>query len=113
MKGSQLVDVCLMWCGRDVPVVKSWLGLVLKFLGATFTTLDIVSCGGVSVDVLEVLEKFYARRVGYHYPYTIHILQIEKLLRKPSYCVMGRIGVPALAQSLLLPIVDPFVFKGI
>ena len=102
--GSQLVDVCIMRCGKDMPLVKDQLGMVSKLLGATFEEPDIVSCGCVGVDVSKTLEKMLSSKVGLHYPFSIHALQIEKPLRKPSYSAMGRIDLLAVQKLLLLPL---------
>ena len=43
--GSQLVDVCIIRCRRDLPLFKNQLGMVSKLLGAVSEELVIVSSG--------------------------------------------------------------------
>ena len=57
---SHLADVCLIRCGRDVIVVKNQLELVAKFLRTVSEKADIVSFGGVSVEVSQSLDKMTA-----------------------------------------------------
>ena len=64
-EGSQLEDVCIMRCGKDMPMIKSQLGMISILLGAVSEKPEIVSCGGVGgVDVLKTLDKMLSSKVG-------------------------------------------------
>ena len=95
---TRLLDVTLMRCGRDVPFVKSQLLIRAKFLSDVLEKPDIVCCGGVTVEIFKFLYKMPSSKNGLHYPYT---LLLEKLLRKPSSNVMGRIELFAVLHNLL------------
>ena len=82
-------------------MINSQVGKLAILLGAVSEKRDIMSCGGVGVDMLKTLDKMPSSEVGLQYPFSIHELQVEKLLRKRSYSVMGRIDMFALFKSLL------------
>ena len=52
-EGGRLVDLEMMQGDRDAPVVKSQL-LIAQFLGVVTRSPEIVSCGGVGVDVSQL-----------------------------------------------------------
>ena len=110
-EGSQIVDVCIMRYARDMSLIKSQLGMTSNLLGTVSEKLGILCCGGVAVDVLKTLDELPSSKDGLQYLFSIHQLQIEKLLIKPSYSVMGRIDKIALLKSLSPLIVDCVDFK--
>ena len=57
-----------------------------------------MSCWDIGVDKLKSLDKMPSCKAGLHYPSRIQELQVEKLFRKPRYCVMGRIDMFALLK---------------
>ena len=84
----------------------------IEFVGASSEKPNIVSCGGVIVDVPKTSDtKVFQQTWFLHYPFSIHELQIEKLLRKQSYSVMGRIDMLTLLESLLAFKCGLFGFK--
>ena len=95
---SQSVDVCIMKFGSGMPLIRSQLVMVAKLLGAVSEKPDIVSCGVVGVDMLKTLDKMPSSKIGLQYPLSVHDVQVEKLLRKPSYSVMGRNDMFALLR---------------
>ena len=112
-EGSQLVDVYIMRCGRYMPLINSQLGMILNLLGVVSEKPNIVSCGDSGVDVLKTLDKMPSSKVCLQYLFSIHELQDEKLLRKPSFSLPGRIDMFAMLNlSLPLP-VDCLDFKCI
>ena len=72
--GTRLLDVCLMRCGRDVHVVKSQLLMLAKFWLLFHKKPDVVCFGGVTVDVLETLDKMPSSKIGLDYLCTTHNL---------------------------------------
>ena len=95
-----------MRCGKDMPLIKSQLGLMSKLLVAGSQKPEIVSCGGVGVVVLKTLDKMLSSKFGLHHPFSIYALHVEKLLKKPSYSVMGQVDMLALLKLLLPKHVD-------
>ena len=76
-KKTREMTIChIMRCVRAMPLVKSQLGMVYNLLGAVSEKLDIVSQGGVGVDLLKMLDKFPSTKVGLLYPFSIQGLQI-------------------------------------
>ena len=56
---------------------------------------------GVGVLVIKTLDTCPNSEIIVHYPFKVKSLHEAKLLRKPSYSVMGRIVMSALLKSLL------------
>ena len=83
----------------------------IKSAGAVSENPDIVTCRGVGVDVLKTLDKMPSSKFGLQYTLGNHKLQVEKLLRKPSYSVLSRIELLALLKSLLPLIVECLYLK--
>ena len=42
--------------------------MIAVFLAALSRTLESISCGGVGVDVIKILDKCFSRKVGLHNP---------------------------------------------
>ena len=64
------------------------------------------------MDAVKMMDKRPSSKIGLHYPFSVYELQVENLLRKPSYRVMGRIDLFALLNSLLPGFVDSLDFKS-
>ena len=71
-KGSQFVKMCVMRCGRGMPLAKSHLGTIANLLGTVFEKPGFVSCECVGVDVLKPLEKMPSSKVCLQYHFSIH-----------------------------------------
>ena len=110
-EGSQLVDVCIMRCGRDMPLIKSQLGMISNVLEAVPEKPDMVTCGGDGVVVLKTSDRLPSGNVGLQYPFRIHELQVVELLRKPSNSVAGRLDMFAVLKSWLPRIIDCLEFQ--
>ena len=100
-----------MRCGREMAVLKSQLSMISKCWEAVSEKLSILSYWDFNAEVLETLDKMPSRRNGLHDGYTIHELQLEKLVRKPNQSEMHRIYIFALLISLTLRNVDHPVCK--
>ena len=75
--------------------------MVANLLGAVSKEPEVVCGGGSNVDVLRTVDKKPFRRIGLQYPHLLLALRLEKLLRKPSYSVIGRINMFALLATFL------------
>ena len=109
--GSRLVFVCRMRCGRDARIIRNPVMLNARFLGGQSEKHEVMCYGGVIVIFLKTLNRMASGKIGLHYTFTIHTLQLEKKLMKPSYDVMGQIDVFALLRSLLHHFTDCMDFK--
>ena len=83
------MDLDLLRNDRDAPVVKSQLSIFSQFLSVVSQSSEIISCGGVRVDVIETFDRAPK-------------CEVEKLLRKPTQKAMGQIDMFALLKSLNL-----------
>ena len=62
----------------------------------------LICCAGGSADFIKALDKSPSQKAGIQYPYNLSPLQIEKLMHKPSFSVMGRIDMFSMVQALLV-----------
>ena len=61
-----------------------------------------VVAGGSNADFVKVLDKNPGRKAGVQYPFALAPVQIERLLHKPSFSVMGRFDMCSMLRVLLL-----------
>ena len=101
-EGKRLVCLPILHCGRDVPPTKSFIDLVSRLLSAISGDATIICCGGSSADFVKVLDKSPGRKAGVQYPFSLTPVQLERLLHKPSFSVMGRIDMCSMLRALLL-----------
>ena len=96
----------VMWEGYQKPVRDD-----IDVAGSHFREAEHCELWGVSLNVLKTLDKSPPSKVGLQYPFRIHKLQVKKLLRKPSYFVMGLIDMFVLLRLSLPQIVKCLDFK--
>ena len=101
-EGRRFVFMPMLHCGRDVPPTKSCIDLVSRLLSAISGDATIICCGGSNADFVKVLDKNPGRKAGVQYPFALAPVQIERLLHKPSFSVMGRIDMCSVLRALLL-----------
>ena len=101
-EGKRFVCMPMLQCGRDVPPTKSYIDLVSRLLSAISGDATIICCGGSNADFVKVLDKSPGRKVGVQYPFELAPVQLERLLHKPSFSVMGRIHMCSMLRALLL-----------
>ena len=101
-KGKDLVTMTIAQCGRDVPSVKSSVLLCSQLLSAISLEPTIICCGGGSANFIKSLDKAPSQKVGIQYPFNLLPLQVEKLMHKPSFSVMGKIDMFSMVRTLLL-----------
>ena len=92
-EGRDLVTITIAQCSRDVPSVKSRVLLRSQILSAISLERTIICCGGGSADFIKSLDKALSQKAGIQYPFNLLPLQIEKLMHKPSFSVMGKIDM--------------------
>ena len=76
-------------CSRDIPSVKSSVLLCSQVLSAISLEPTFISCAGGSADFIKALDKAHNQKAGLQYPFNLFPLQVEKLMHKPSFSVMG------------------------
>ena len=101
-EGKRFLCLPMLHCGRDVPPTESYFDLVSRLLSAISGDATIICCGGSSADFVKVLDKSPGRKAGVHYPFSLTPVQLERLLHKPSFSVMGRIDMCSMLRALLL-----------
>ena len=59
-------------------------------------------CGGADSDFIKALDRDPTRKAGVQYPFCLSPVQVEKLMHKPSFSVMGKIDVFSMLRTLLV-----------
>ena len=101
-EGKELVTVTIAHCGRDVPVVRSCVLLCSQVLSVVSLEPTIIFCAGGSADFIKALDKAPSQKCGIQYPFSLLPLQVEKLMHKPSFSVMGKIDMFSVVRTLLV-----------
>ena len=101
-EGKDLVTMTVALCGQDVPSVKSSVLHCSQVLSAMSLEPTIICCAGGSADFIEALDKALTQKAGLQYQFNLLPLQIEKLMHKPSFSVMGKIDMFSMVQTLLV-----------
>ena len=100
--GKNLVMLALTHCGRDVPVVKGNVSMVGQLLSVMSTGPTIVCCVGVNSDFIEALDRNPTGKAGEQNPFSLKRVQVEKLMHKHSFSVMGKIDMFSMLKTLLV-----------
>ena len=101
-EGKNLVMMALTHCGRDVPVVNSNVSKVVQLLSVASANPTIVCCGGADSDFIKALDRDPTRKAGVQYPFCLSPVQVEKLMHKPNFIVMGEIDMFSMLRTLLV-----------
>ena len=89
-------------CGRDFPAVRSCVLLCSQILCVVSLEPTIICCAGLSADFIKALKKAPIQKAGIQYLFNLLPLQIEKLMHKPSFRVMGKIDMFSTVRTLLV-----------
>ena len=101
-EGKKLITMSIAHCGRDVPAVKSNVLLSSQLLSAVSTEPSISCCGGSSLEFIKALCEAPSQKTGIEYPFSLSPVHIQKLMRKPSFSVMGKIDMFSRLRTLLI-----------
>ena len=101
-EGKNLVMMALTNCSRDVPVVKGNVSMIGQLLSVVSMGPTIVRCGGADSDLIKALDRDPTRKAGVQYPFSLNPVQVEKLMHKPSFSVMGKIDMFSMLRTLLV-----------
>ena len=100
-EGKDLISVTIAQSGRDVPSVKSSVLLCSQVLSAISLETTVVCCAGESADFITALDKAPNQEAGLQYPINLLPLQIENVMHKPSFSVMGKIDMFSVVRTLI------------
>ena len=72
-EGGRSLDLDLLQCDSDAPIVKSQLAMMAQVLGAISGLLssEIIPCGRVGADVISFLDRCSGTKIGVHFPYDV------------------------------------------
>ena len=101
-EGKNLTMMALTYCSRDVAVVKGNVSMVGQLLSVVSGNPTIVCCGGADSDFIKALDRDPTRKAGVQYPFCLSPVQVEKLMHKPSFSVMGKIDMFSMLMTLLI-----------
>ena len=101
-EGRELVTMTVAHCGCDVPVVKSNVLLSSQLLSAVLTEPRIIGCGGSSLEFIKALDKAPSQKAGIQYPFSLSPMHTDKLMHRPSFSAMGKIGMFSMLRTLLI-----------
>ena len=101
-EGMDLITMTIAHCGRDVPAVKSCVSLCSQLLSAVSLEPTIICCAGGSADFIKALDKARSQKAGIQSHFNSLPLQIEKLVDKPSFSVMGKFDLFSMVRTLLV-----------
>ena len=102
-EGKESVTMTTAHCGQDVLAVRSCVLLRSQVLSAVSLEPTILYCAGGSADFIKALDKASSQKAGIQYLFSFLPLQIEKLMHKPSFIVMGKIDdMFSMVRSLLV-----------
>ena len=101
-EGKNLVMMALTHCSGDIPVVKGNVSMVGQLLSVVWTDPTIVCCGGGVSDSIKALDRDPTRKAGVQYPFCLKSVQVENLMHKPSFSVMGKIDMFSMLRTLLV-----------
>ena len=89
-------------CGRNVPAERSCVLLCSQVLSAVLLVPTNICCAGRSVDFIKALEKALSQKAEKHYPFILLPLQVEKLMQKPIFSVIGKIDMFSMVRTFLV-----------
>ena len=101
-EGKNLVMMALTQSNRDVPVVNGNVSMVAQLLSVVSTGRTILCCGDAESDFIEALDRYPTWKAGVQYPFSLSSVQMEKLLHKPSFSVLGKLYVFSMLRTLLV-----------
>ena len=104
-EGRESVTMTVAHCCRDVPSVRGYVLLCSQLLSAVSLEPTIICCPGRSADFIKALDKTPSQKAGNQYPFNILPLQIEKLMHKPSFSVMGKTDMFSMVRTLLVRLI--------
>ena len=97
-----MVKMTIAHCGRDVPAVRSCVLLCSQVLSAVLLEPTFICSVAGSVDSLKAFNKAHSQKTGGQSPFNLLLLRIEKLMHKPSFSVMEKIGLFSIVWTLLV-----------
>ena len=101
-KGDTLCKVLICRSGVLVRGLNGELGSLARLMSAISTQADIVSCSGVPLDFVKILDKFEFQNRGMQFPFKFGRVPLRELMHKESFSVFGRIDFFSVLQALVV-----------
>ena len=73
-----------------------------QVLSAISLEPTIICCAGGSAAFIKSLDKTINQKAGLQYLFNLLPLQIEKLMHKPSFSLMGKVDMFSMVRTLLV-----------
>ena len=110
-EGKELVTMAVAQYGRDVAAVRSCVLLCSQLLSAVSLEPTINCCVGRSADFIKTLDTSPSQKAGTQNLFNLLPLQMELLMHKPSFSVMGRTDMFSMVRALLVRLSGVLVEK--
>ena len=100
------LSICF-WDGKELvtmtfAAVTFSVLLCCQVLSAVSLGPTNICCAGGSADFIKALDRAPSQKARLQYPFNLLPLQIEKVMHKPSFSVMGKIDMFSMVWTLLV-----------
>ena len=101
-KDNSLCKVLICRSGVLIRGLNGELGSLARLMSAISTQADIVSCSGVPLDFILILNNFEFQNRGIQFPFKFNRIPLRELMHKESFSVFGRIDFFSVLQALVV-----------
>ena len=101
-KDNVLCKVLICRSGVLIRGLNGELGSLARLMSAISTQADLVSCSGVPLDFIKILDKFEFQNRGIQFPFKFNRVPLRDMMHKESYSVFGRIDFFSVLQALVV-----------
>ena len=99
---SVLSRVYVCRSGVANPDIEGRLGSLSRLLSAISTEPDIVACSGCPLSFIQTIDKSPYFSHAVQYPFRFDLFDLEKMMHKKSFSVLGRIDFFSVMRQLLV-----------
>ena len=101
-KDSTLCKVLICRSGVLIRGLNGELGSLARLMSAISTQADLVSCSGVPLDFIKILDKFEFQNRGIQFPFKFNRVPLRDMMHKESYRVFERIDFFSVLQAFVV-----------
>ena len=101
-KGDSLCRVFVCRSGLPSTDLTGKLGSLSRFLSVVSTKADIVACSGCPVELICTIDRCALFPRAVQSCFRFEHLDLQTMMRKPTYSVFGRIDFFSVLKSLLV-----------
>ena len=101
-KGDSLCRVFVCRSGLPSADLTGELGSLSRFLSVVSTKADIVACSGCPVELICTIDRCALFPRAVQSCFRFQHLDLQTMMRKPTYSVFGRIDFFSVLKSLLV-----------